>query len=417
MSSSIRERRLYGWVAWVAAACFYFFQFILRVSPSVMGPELMRDFQIDAYELGWFSGLFYFSYSLLQIPIGMALDLLGPRRVLLSAASLALLGTLLFALSHSLPMAAAGRLLIGAGSACGFLGSMKIAASWFRPAIFAILVGVTSFIGVIGAMVGSAPLAVLVAHLGWREAMFWLLGLGMLVLLTLIAGVRDNPRDRHDRTPSGFLNVFTRWQIWLIGFFGLAVYSPITVVADLWGTQFVATQFNIPSALAASSVSLIYIGFGLGAFAVGWVSHVLADWRRFFFLVALGLGLILGAIIWFPQAHLGLVTMLMLMLGLVASGECLIFPASCRWAPLAYSGTVTGFVNMFTMLGGTVLQPLVGWVMRSSWKGQTLDGAPVYSAQDYQNGLSAVLVLLGLAALSTLLMHKQLPTGEEPVSI
>lgn len=406
MSSSQRERRLQGWIAWLAGACFYFYQFILRVSPSVMAPELMRDFKIDAYELGWFSGLFYFSYSLLQIPIGIALDLLGPRRVLLSASAVALGGTLCFAHADAMWQASLGRLLIGAGSACGFLGTMKIASSWFRPAIFAILVGITSFIGVIGAMVGSAPLAVLVSHLGWRESMLWLVALGIMVFVLLMAAVRDNPKDLHERSPSGFWNVLTHGQVWLIGLFGLAVYSPITVLADLWGTQYLSVQFNIPAALAASSVSLIYIGFGLGAFAVGWVSHVMDDLRRFFLSVAIGLSLVLCAIIWLPHAHLGLVTLLMLFLGLIGSGECLIFPAACRFVPIAYSGTVTGFVNMFTMLGGMVLQPLVGFVMRLSWSGAVEKGTPLYSSHDYQLGLSAVLGLLILSAVITFIMKR-----------
>jgi predicted MFS family arabinose efflux permease len=405
MVTSPRERRLQGWICWTAAACFYFYQFILRVSPSVMGPDLMRDFHIDAYDLGWFSGLYYFSYSLLQIPIGIALDLYGPRRVLLSAVGVSLAGTFLFSVADSMTQASIGRLLIGAGSACGFLGTIKIASSWFRPSLFAVLVGVTSFIGVIGAMVGSAPLAVLVGYLGWRQAMTWLMFLGLVVTVGLVLGVRDNSKDHHERTPSGFLDVLIRPQIWLVGFLGLALYSPITVVADLWGTQFLASHFGIPSALAASSVSLIYIGFGLGAFVVGWISHGLKDWRRFFLLTALGLAAILCSIIWLPDSFLGIVTLLMLLLGFLSAGECLIFPAACRQAPIAYSGTVTGFVNMFTMLGGTLLQPLVGYVMRSAWSGRLLDGLPVYSSRDYQVGLSVVLLLLAAAAGCTFLIR------------
>ena len=378
-----------------------------------MGPELMREFQIDAYMLGSMSGLFYVSYSLLQIPLGICLDLIGPRRVILTAAVVSLVGTAVFATSSTIAFASLGRLLIGAGSAAGFLGSMKIASSWFRPAIFAVLVGVTSFLGVIGAMVGAAPLAVLVSHYGWRHAMIWLLALGTLVLFGLFIGVRDNPKDRHVRSPGGFWNVLTHGQVWLIGFFGLAVYSPITVLADLWGTQFVATLFAIPTALAAGSVSLLYIGFGVGAFGIGWLASSVPDIRRFFRWVAFAVFILLTAIIWLPHASLGVISLLLLIMGFACSGECLIFSSACQYAPLAYSGTVTGFVNMFTMIGGSLLQPLVGYLMQ--WTGQPsmFDGVPIYTADDYRLGLTALLVLLVLAFIASFLMKRPSEVVEE----
>lgn len=369
----------------------------------------MREFQLDAVALGTLSGWYYVTYSLFQIPMGICLDLFGARRVLLSSAGVAILGTLLFSLSEDLWMASLGRCLIGAGASCGFLGTIKLASTWFKSTLFAVLVGVTSFVGVIGALVGSAPLALLVESVGWRESMWLMVALGVVVLAALFFGAHDSPQEHSVKSPTGIWKVFSSGQIWLLGFLGLASYSPLTVIADLWGAQFFSTLFQIPLSLAASSSSLLYIGFGVGACCVGWILHFQAHIRKIFFTMPVLLLLMTGILLLSSGVHLGVAALLLFAIGLVSSGECLIFPTACRYAPLAYSGTVTGFVNMFTMLGGSLLQPFVGFVMQQH---ATPNGSsPLsYTAMDYKMGLSVVLGFLACAALGTFLMR---PPKEE----
>ncbi|WP_032113075.1 MFS transporter [Candidatus Paracaedibacter symbiosus] len=125
---------LKSWMIWICASLFYFYEMILRASPSVMTDDLMRDFGVDSTALGVLSSFYYYAYVILQVPCGIIVDRFGTRRVVTFSTLLCVIGSLCFAYSDSLPLAQLGRFLIGAGSACAFISCLKISADWFLPA-------------------------------------------------------------------------------------------------------------------------------------------------------------------------------------------------------------------------------------------------------------------------------------------
>jgi len=68
---------------------------------------------------------------------------------------------------------------------------------------------------------------------------------------------------------------------------------------------------------------------------------------------------------------------------------------------LKLSGTVSGVINMGIMLGPTLLQPAVGWVLDQRWEGATRESVRIYSLAAYQAGfwLMMVWILLALVLL------------------
>jgi sugar phosphate permease len=120
-----------AWLFWGLAALFYFYQFILRVSPGVMSHELMRDFAVQGCALGVLGAFYYNAYAAMQIPLGILMDRFGPRRLIAVSCATAALGTYFFSQAETLALASFGRLLMGAGAACGFIGTIKLATLWF----------------------------------------------------------------------------------------------------------------------------------------------------------------------------------------------------------------------------------------------------------------------------------------------
>src|SRR5436305_1794367 len=101
-------------IAWVIAAVYYFYQYMLRSAPAVMMPQLSKAFGMTAMGVASLAGLFYFGYSPFSLVAGVAMDRLGPRRVIPIAAACVGVGALLFS-TGSAGAASAGRLLQGAG--------------------------------------------------------------------------------------------------------------------------------------------------------------------------------------------------------------------------------------------------------------------------------------------------------------
>ena len=97
-----RNGAAFPWLVWGIGAMLFFYSFFHRVAPSVMVSDLMRAFSMGGAILGTLSGLYFYPYAALQLPLGLMLDRWGPRRVLTSAAAVCALGTLLFATAPSL---------------------------------------------------------------------------------------------------------------------------------------------------------------------------------------------------------------------------------------------------------------------------------------------------------------------------
>ena len=135
--NAVKLPTIRSWMVWGAAAVYYFYEMVLRVSPSVMTGELMSEFMVTSTALGVLASCYYYAYLMLQIPGGLIVDRLGPRIVVAASALLCAVGAYLFAYAESILLAQIGRFLIGAGSACAFISCLKIASNWFLPAQFA----------------------------------------------------------------------------------------------------------------------------------------------------------------------------------------------------------------------------------------------------------------------------------------
>src|SRR4030081_241251 len=109
--------RLLPVLGWMTAALFFGYAWVLRVAPSVMVEELMRDFSVGAAVLGNLSAAYFYGYAGMQIPVGILLDRFGPRRLITIAALCCAGGCALFASGTTLGVVTAGRFLIGASAA------------------------------------------------------------------------------------------------------------------------------------------------------------------------------------------------------------------------------------------------------------------------------------------------------------
>lgn len=141
-------------IAWAFALMFYFLEYAVRSSPSVMIPELTNAFGTTALGIGSILGVYYYTYSTVSLVAGAALDRLGAKRSIPVGAAILGLGCLLF----SVPAVIAGdvgRLLQGAGSAFAFTGGVYLAAHGFSPQRLATAVGVTQCLGMLGGSAGQ----------------------------------------------------------------------------------------------------------------------------------------------------------------------------------------------------------------------------------------------------------------------
>tara|TARA_A100000171_G_scaffold52452_1_gene70872 strand:+ start:455 stop:1654 length:1200 start_codon:yes stop_codon:yes gene_type:complete len=390
-----------------------------------MAEDLMRDFGVQSCSLGILGAFYYNAYASLQVPVGLMLDRLGSHRIIPAAISFCTVGAFLFSFAEGLAEASIARLLMGAGSACAFIGTIKLITLWFPPHRKALMIGLTMTFGTVGATLGTAQLPIMMDSLGWRSSMQTLgIAGGVLALMSffLISAspgtVSDDKRKtKQEAQPSlkvleGLKIVIGKPQIWLIALFGCLMYVPLAAIADLWGIPFLTKMYTIDRGLAGLYISSIFWGLCLGGPLVSYLSDRFQRRRPFMVASTLLSAFVYGIIIFYPGLPVFAMIGCLFLGGLFFGGQVLCFSCITESLPLWTSGVAVGFANMIIMSSGVIFEPLVGFLLDYFWTGEKLDGIPLYSIETFRLSLSPVFFSLIIAFFVTLFIRESFPKKE-----
>jgi MFS family permease len=390
--------------AYILGALFFGYAFTQRVAPSVMTAELMREFSVGAAALGSLSAFYFYSYAAIQLPVGMLLDRFGPRKLLATALIVCALASVGFGYSESMAAASAGRLLIGGAVAFGFVGTLTIAGYWFPPNRFVMLSGTLTTVGMLGGMLGQAPLRFAVEGFGWRSTVFFLAVIAVVLALAIFLVVPHRSEEQLEQTRnaspfSGLKSVMVKPQSWLCAGVGFGPSATLLGFAGLWAVPWLSTVKGFATTEAAGIASAVFLGWAVTAPAVGWLSDRMG--RRKPLLYA-GLSLNLLSLVTIVFGGIGdpfLLTALFFANGASGCVMVIVFGSMRELNAPENNATALAMLNMFVVGAGAVMQPLVGWLLDINWQGDTMNGARVYGQAAYATALLAIVCanVLGLA--------------------
>lgn len=420
-NSNVRMRfnkHILPWVMFVMGASYYCLAYFLRVSPSVMKQELLSHFKITATEFGSLSSSYYNAYTPMQLFVGVIVDRLGARRVLVSASLVTMLGLSVFIHAETLAIAKWGRFLIGFGAAFAYITVLKIVALWLPPNRFATAAGLTSALGMSAGIFSQIYLASFVHKVGYRSALSTGLIAGLILAVVLFLVVRDRPKEKRiahklsgeqltfRQTLRGLGMVLTKSETWVIGIVGLLLYLPASAFLDLWGIPYLQTAYKVSPERAAWMISLVYFGWIIAGPLIGALSDRIRL-RCMPLLVTSIFSTIFSAMAFYiPNLPMSALYTLLFLFGITCGSHPLVFSLSREKNPEQISGTATATTNFFIMLGGVLFQPFMGKILDWHWSGQMLDGVRIYTLADYKFALAVVPIGLLLSCFLTLLIKE-----------
>jgi sugar phosphate permease len=412
-----------GWAICGLAAIFYLYEYSLRIMPTVMTNSLMATYKTDATHLGNLTAFYYYAYAPMQLFVGIFLDKFSVRKIITFACLLCALGSFLFACSENLSVAELGRLLVGFGSAFAFVAVLKLASIWLPPNRFALIVGLTTALGNIGGIVGVTLLSQVVVHYGWKNTTYGSAIVGIVLALLLYLIIRNKQDDTNEpplrkkevtsaathskEIYQALVTILKKPTIWIIGFIGCILYAPSTTFAELWGLPFMHHVYHISKTHAGYCISLMLLGFTVGAPIAGYLSDRIEK-RKPILIASSVLTLISSTfIIFFPHSmSLYALYATLFFFGFSYGAEILIFAVACDVAPPYLAATAAATVNMFTMLSGIIFQPLVGYILDTHWDGTMANGIRVYSTQAYQYGLACLPIAIAIGLVLCLIIRE-----------
>ena len=198
----------------------YYLSYVFRAVNAVLGPTLAHEFGLNATELGFLTGVYFFSFGLFQIPLGLLLDRFGPRRVNGLLLVLAAIGGLAFANAQSFETLVLARALIGLGVSACLMASIQAFVLWFPAERTGTMIALAYSMGGLGAMTASFPLDAALDHFTWRQIFVGLAAAVMALSLLFAFWVpehaarsRPAPLARQLTGLAGILRDGAFWQI------------------------------------------------------------------------------------------------------------------------------------------------------------------------------------------------------------
>ena len=397
-------------------AAGYFLSYCFRSIGPLIAPDLMRELQLDAGQLGLLASAYFLTFAIAQPFIGIAMDRHGPARINAALFVIAATGAAVFAAGESIAALALGRALIGLGVSGALMTALKALVVWYPLRQREALSSVMMAVGGMAAMMVSVPAEVAMRSIGWR-GLFWLMAAASVIVAAALwwrlsarylpaSGSQSHSSDgdlmqgalpavsapASAATTGGFRTVF--------GSRIFAAYAPIaffssggfSAVQSLWAGPWLIDAAGHSRASAAAVLFVygvaLFAGYVMTAFITARLQRVPGAPRRFY-MASLALAYAaLGAIVanvW-PSSSLPWFA-----LGLTVGAGMLAYPALTRAFPAAIAGRVVTAYNMVMFVGAFLLQ----WGIGALIQAQLDRGASTLAA--YQISFGALLLTQTLA--------------------
>ncbi|PQV54841.1 nitrate/nitrite transporter [Paraburkholderia sp. BL21I4N1] len=372
----------------------HYVSFVFRAINAVLAPYLVESLQLSAAQLGLLSSAYFVSFGLAQLPVGLALDRYGPRRVQLVLLGVAALGSLLFAAGNGFGALFIARILTGLGLSACFMGSIKALSYWVDTPKLPSIHGYLLAVGGLGAMSATLPVELALQYLNWRALFVVLAGVTLVPALVIYFVTPHEPLvDRITRWPSlrSLLEVYRdrafRRTISLL----LPAHAVAFGLQGLWMGQWLQDVGGLSERHAAT---LLFIG--MGAIVVGSLSiGNITEWagRRFGMkpldVAGIGVGLFITVQVLAVLNIVPLIPVITVAFTLIGTIAGLEYTIVAQSVPPALTGRAATCLNLLIFFGAFVVQSGFGFIV-SVWQP---DAARHYPVVAFQTAFAAAVAL------------------------
>lgn len=362
-----------SWLVWAVAVVAYISAVLQRSSLGVAGIEAVERFDISASVLSTLGVVQIIVYASLQVPVGMALDRVGPKALISTGAVLMLLGQLALAYSPGFTLALIGRVLVGAGDAMTFISVLRLLSSWFSGRLLPQVSQWTGNIGQLGQILSVVPFSWLLHDLGWSWAFTSAAGVSLIVLMVVLfvvsnpasgdgqvhrmVGLPESIRELRDAlsrpgTQLGFWSHFV-------------TQSPGAVFTLLWGFPFLVAALGYSNAAAAGLLTLLVVAGMIVGPVLGILSAHFPLRRSNLVLSVVTVMMASTALVvsWPTEPPLWVVCIMISVLGIGGPGSLIGFDFARQFNPMRNLGSASGIVNVGGFLATFVMMLFMGVVL------------------------------------------------------
>ena len=361
-----------GLVMVVTLAAAYVASHFFRASNVTIGLDLMRDLSIGPEALGALTGAFFFGFAAMQIPCGFLFDRFGPRLTIVGMLILAIIGGTIFTLALSWPVLLTGRVLMGAGFGVMLIGSMVVISRWFPPDRFATLTAWVLFIGLMGNLAATSPLALATESISWRIVFAGVVVFVALATIAIWWIVRDAPPDHPflARTPEspremmqGLMEVLRNPRLRPILALNFCGYACTFTVQGLWGGPYLREVQGFSPIEAGNVLFAAVIAYQCGMLTFGPMDRRLDTRKWIAFAGSSTIALLLASLALISNPPTWIPVAVIVAIGFFSASSTVIMAHGRGMFPDRLIGRGMATMNTSVMLGVACMQTASGLIV------------------------------------------------------
>jgi len=405
----MKNKTLKAYTIWAIGFSFYLYQYFIRVIPSVIEHDLEITFSSTAAQVATAVGMYLLVYAPIQLIVGVFLSVFGIRKVFIHACTLLTLSCLLPLIqADTLFYFGLGRALMGLASAFSFVGVMYLCTLYFPKEKLAMLSGLTSGLGVLGAITAQLFLPKLKTNYGYNN--IWLISilLGAMVSLLVFKFIPKTSPAKADTSNKGLWQqckyqlgiIGKQWQTWNISFISGALYMPFAVFADFLSIPYFTKICHFSDTQAGILVAILNLTWAISSPIVGWISDKFNTRKAPLVLSGFTTALCFTMLLLHPEASFSVTALLAMFIGICCGGQAIGFVAGVELHPAEMHASTIAFINMIIMGFCGLAQVIIGHIISSCDQVFSL-------TMSYQIGLGFICATLLASSFIFTLKFKQ----------
>ncbi len=401
-----------SWIVFCGAVFAYLIGVTQRTSFGVLTVDATERFHVNAAVVSTVAVVQIVVYAALQIPVGILVDRIGPRTLIVCGAVLMAVGQAVLAVAPSIGFVIVARVLVGMGDAATFVSVIRMLPNWFGGRVLPQLSQWVGIIGQLGQIVSAIPFALVLHSLGWQPGLLIASGASLFAAAVALALVRrGEPPPATSPVPTSSalqqLGSSIRRPGTQLGFWAHLVGGTVpTLMSIMWGYPFLTAGLGYDVPTAATIFSLLVLGSVVAGPVVG-ILVARFPLRRSNVVLTLVtvIFLLFAAVLAWPGAPpVGLVAALFIAIGTGGPGSLVGFDLARTFNPSHALGSASGIVNVGGFLGGFVSMLLIGVTLDVIDAARVASGAAshLYSFDSFRIAFLVPFAIVGAGVVGLL---------------
>ncbi len=360
-----------SWFLWVLTSFYFFFEWFLRVSPSVLPTFLEKELHTSLMDISTLSVMFYYPYLFMQIPVGIIVDRFDIRRLMIFIVFVFGLAAFGFSQMTNIYYGFIFRFLMGLTGSFAFVGTLKIITLYFDANRAARMTGITQGLGMLGAVIGLSPMYYCFEHYGWHNTLACLSA--VFFVIAILIWINKIPEKHHSFIVKNNLwddikAIISRKSVWVNAIAVGCFYAPTVAFGEQWGVSFLSST-NLSTMQSASVLAVMFIGMTIGCPILGMLSDISKS-RVFVMVYSTIICLIIMLLVLYgPLVSINFSYLVLLVLMFIYGffqGALVVFYTLCtELVPLTLTGICIGVTNMASVIVGAVFIQLMAYLLQN----------------------------------------------------